>query len=70
MVAFFDSNPKGKESGHLDDIKILFNPETGAGVYLMADRTPQPAQIKVNKFGNLQIDITSLNESVSFARRK
>jgi uncharacterized protein YceK len=70
MVAFFDSNPKGKESGHLDDIKMLFNPETGAGVYLMADRTPQPAQIKVNKFGNLQIDITSLNESVSFARRK
>lgn len=70
MVAVFDSAPKGKENGHLDDLKMLFNPETGAGVYLMADRTPQPAQIKVNKFGNLQVDITSLNESVSFARRK
>ncbi len=70
MVAVFDSAPKGKEKGEIDDIKMLFNPETGAGVYLMADRTPQPAQIKVNKFGNLQVDITSLNESVSFARRK
>jgi len=70
MVAFFDSTPKGKERGQLDDIKLLFNPQTGAGVYMMADRTPQPAQIKVNKFGNLQVDITSLAESISFARRK
>lgn len=70
MVAFFDSAPKGKVQGQVDDIKLLFNPETGAGVYLMPDRAPQPAQIKVNKFGNLQVDITSLNESVSFARRK
>lgn len=70
MVAFFDSVPKGTEQGQLDDIKLLFNPQTGAGIYMMADRTPQPAQIKVNKFGNLQVDITSLSESVSFARRK
>jgi hypothetical protein len=48
---------------------MIFNPETGAGVYMMADRTPQPAEIKLNKFGNLQVDVTSLNESVSFARR-
>lgn len=69
MVAFFDSFPKGKEKGQIDDIKMLFNPETGAGIYIMADRTPQPAQIKVNKFGHLQVDITSQNETYSFARR-
>jgi len=69
MVGFFDSNPKGKESGHLEDIKILFNVETGAGLYMMPDRTPQPAEFKVNKFGHLQVDLISRNESVSFARK-
>ncbi|OIR04247.1 hypothetical protein GALL_137290 [mine drainage metagenome] len=69
MVAFFNSIPKGKEKGQQDDIKMLFNPETGAGIYMMADRTPQPAQIKINKFGNLQVDIASQNETYSFARR-
>ncbi|ADE12232.1 hypothetical protein [Sideroxydans lithotrophicus] len=72
MVAFFDSTPRGgkaKETGQVGDIKMIFNPETGAGIYMMADRTPQPAEIKLNKFGNLQVDVTSLNESVSFARR-
>lgn len=69
MVAFFESSPKGKEKGQIDDLKMLFNPETGAGVYMMADRTPQPAFIKVNKFGNLQVDITSQDETYSFARR-
>lgn len=70
MVAFFDSISKGKDKGHIDDLKMLFNPETGAGIYIMADRTPQPAQIKVNKFGHLEIVITSQNDSFSFARRK
>ena len=69
MVAFFDSSPKGKEKGQVDDLKMLFNPETGAGVYMMADRTPQPAQIKVNKFGNLEVGLASENETFSFARR-
>ncbi len=69
MAAFFDSHPKGKETGHVDDLKMLFNPETGAGIYLMPDRTPQPAQIKLNKFGNLEVNIASQNETFSFARR-
>lgn len=70
IVAFFDSAPKGKEQGRVDDLKIIFNPETGAGIYMMADRAPQPAQIKLNKFGNLEVDIMSLNENFSFARRR
>ncbi len=72
MVAFFESSPRSgkiKELGQIDDIKMLFNPETGAGIYIMADRTPQPAQIRVNKFGNLQVDLLSQNETYSFARR-
>lgn len=73
MVAFFETPPKNgkiKDAGGTGNIKMIFHPETGAGVYLMEDRAPQPAEIKVNKFGNLQVDITSQNETVSFARRK
>ncbi len=69
MVAFFDHSPRGKEKGQVGDLKMLFNPETGAGIYIMADKTPQPAQIKVNKFGNLEVDLLSQNETFSFARR-
>ena len=69
IVAFFDSTPKGKESGHIDDLKLLFNPESGAGIYLMPDRTPQPALIKVNKFGHLEVDLLSRSETLSFARK-
>lgn len=69
IVGFFATSPKDKDKGRIDDLKLIFNPETGAGVYLMADRTPQPAQFKVNKFRNLEVSITSLNESFSFARR-
>ncbi|BCK87303.1 hypothetical protein MIZ01_1075 [Sideroxyarcus emersonii] len=74
MVAFFDTAPRNggkiRESGTVDELKMIFNPQTGAGVYLMADRAPQPAEIKVNKFGFLQVDIASQGELVSFARRK
>jgi hypothetical protein len=69
MVAFFEHAPKGKEMGQLDDLKMLFNPETGAGVYLMANRTPQPANIKLNKFGFLEVNLVSQNDTFSFARR-
>ena len=69
MVAFYNSSPRGKDKGQVDDLKMLFNPETGAGIYIMADKTPQPAQIKLNKFGHLEVTITSQNDSYSFARR-
>lgn len=69
MVGFFNTHPKGKDLGRVDDLKMIFNPETGAGVYIMADRTPQPAKIKLNKFGFLEADITGQNDSYSFARR-
>jgi uncharacterized protein YceK len=69
MVAFIDSISKGKGKEQIDDLKMLFNPETGAGIYIMADKTPQPALIKLNKFGYLEVDITSRDEIYSFARR-
>jgi hypothetical protein len=69
MVAFFEHAPRGKEKGQIDELKMLFNPETGAGVYLMADRTPQPATIKLNKFGFLEANLISQNDTFSFARR-
>ncbi len=69
MVAFIDSISRGKDKGQIDDLKMLFNPETGAGIYIMADKAPQPALIKVNRFGHLEVDVTSLGESYSFARK-
>jgi hypothetical protein len=69
MAGFFNSAPKGKETGQIDDLKMLFNPETGVGIYMMADKTPHPAQIKMNKFGHLEVKLESRNESYSFARR-
>jgi hypothetical protein len=69
MVAFIEHAPRNKETGQLDDLKMIFNPETGTGIYLMADRTPQPAKIKLNKFGHLEVDLISQNDTFSFARR-
>lgn len=53
----------------MDDLKMIFNPETGGGIYLMADRTPQPANIKLNKFGYLEVSLILQNDAFSFARR-
>ena len=69
MVAFFAPTQANKESGQIDEIKMLFNPDTGVGIYLMSDRTPQPAKIKLNKFGFLEVNLISQNDTFSFARR-
>jgi hypothetical protein len=69
MVAFFEHAPRNKEQGQMDELKMIFNPETGSGIYLMANRTPQPANIKLNKFGYLEVNIISQNDTFSFARR-
>lgn len=50
------------------DLKFLFGAETGAGVFLMDDATPQPAQFKVNKFGHLEVRFLATEGVVSFAR--
>lgn len=69
MVAFISSAPKEKGLWQLDDIKMIFSPETGAGFYLMWDKTPQPAEIKLNKFGHLEVKLITESQSFSFARR-
>ncbi|MBI5890675.1 MAG: hypothetical protein HZB47_08360 [Nitrosomonadales bacterium] len=69
MVAFFRQSPGNRDAGQPDEIKMLFNPDTGVGIYLMMDRTPQPARIGLNKFGFLEVDLVSQNDTYSFARR-
>lgn len=69
MVAFISSVPITKEIWHLDELKMIFSPETGTGFYLMGDKTPQPAEIKLNKFGHLEVKLIAQSESFSFARK-
>ncbi len=72
IVGFLTKKPIDKDSQtHWDsgDIKLLFNPEKGVGIYLMGDKTPMPSKIKVNKFGHLEVDLILVDEKFSFAKR-
>ena len=50
------------------DVKFLFKPNSGQGVYLMGDRTPQPAKFLINKFGHLEATLYLGDETFSFSR--
>jgi hypothetical protein len=68
MVAFITKNKEPRVNWKNGDLKMIFNPETGAGVYMMGDRTPRPAAIALNKFGHLEIKIIGTKEQFSYAR--
>lgn len=51
-----------------DDIKLSFDPKNSFGVYFMGDKTPRPAEFKVNKFGHLEVALFGSSESFSFAK--
>ena len=69
MVAFISAPPVGKEMWKVDELKMVFSPESGVGFYLMEDKTPQPAEIKLNRFGHLEVKLIVESSSFSFARR-
>lgn len=69
MVAFISSMPKEMGVWQLDDIKMIFSTESGVGFYLMGDKTPQPVEVKLNKFGHLEVKLITQDESLSFAKK-
>jgi hypothetical protein len=69
MVAFINSMPNDRDMWKIDELKMIFGEESGAGVYLMGNKTPMPAKIAVNKFGHLEVKLLLEKNSFSFARR-
>lgn len=64
-LAFVQEVQKGEEREKFwreDDLKFVFSPETGVGIYLMGNKTPQPAKISVNNFGYLEISLVLLDD--------
>lgn len=70
LVAFVAENPKGEERNiwHRGQLKFIYGVESGVGIYLMGNKTPMPAQFKLNKFGHLEVKLITSSESFSFAR--
>ena len=51
-----------------DDIKLSFDPKNSFGVYFMGDKTPMPAEFKINKFGHLEVALFGSSEIFAFAK--
>ncbi|OHB57670.1 MAG: hypothetical protein A2173_04620 [Planctomycetes bacterium RBG_13_44_8b] len=69
MVAFLNSEPKDRAMWKINEFKMIFDQESGIGVYLMENKTPMPAIIMLNKFGHLEVDLFTQNLTSSFARK-
>lgn len=67
LVAFIASEPK-MEQWAKGQLKFIYGVDSKVGVYLMGDKTPMPAQFKLNKFGHLEVELIASKETFSFAR--
>jgi len=69
MVAFIAEPPKERDVWDKGQLKFMYGVDSGAGIYLMGDKTPMPAKFNVNKFGHLEVTLVTAKESFSFARQ-
>ena len=69
MVAFIAEPPKERDVWYKGQLKFMYGVDSGAGIYLMGDKTPMPAKFNVNKFGHLEVTLVTAKESFSFARQ-
>ena len=67
-VAFISGEPKKRDAWHQGGLKFIYGIDSGVGIYLMGDKTPMPAQFKVNKFGHLEVTLVTARETFSFTR--
>jgi hypothetical protein len=67
-VAFISGEPKEREAWKPGELKLVYGVDSGVGIYLMGDKTPMPAQFKLNKFGHLEVALITAKETFSFAR--
>ncbi|MCM2279992.1 MAG: hypothetical protein NDJ89_18115 [Oligoflexia bacterium] len=68
VVGFIDRLKDKELAWKHSELKFVFNPETGAGVYLMGDKTPMPAKFATNQFGHFEVKLIPSGERFSFAR--
>ncbi len=69
IVGFIGNVKKDLPDWKPGQLKMIFNPETGTGIYLMGNKTPMPANIALNKFGHLEFKLILSKERFSFARK-
>lgn len=67
-VAFILNKSKDRKEWKIGELKLIYDIKTGIGIYLMGDKTPMIAKFKLNKFGNMEINITTEDEIISFGR--
>jgi hypothetical protein len=72
MVAFITDVQisTDRDSWKINDLKMIFSFDSRVGVYLMSDKTPQPAKFKLNKFGHLEIGLIGHDDYFSFSRKQ
>ncbi|WP_459199263.1 hypothetical protein ACQVRX_01545 [Ralstonia pseudosolanacearum] len=70
LVGFVAEQPTTKERADWKpgQLKLVFGAASGAGVYLMGNKTPYPAQFAVNKFGHLEVKLVGTKNTFSFSR--
>lgn len=67
-VAFISGEPKERAAWRQGELKFIYGVDSGVGIYLMGEKTPMPAQFKINKFGHLEVMLITSKETFSFAR--
>jgi hypothetical protein len=68
LVGFISGSPKERQDWNAGQLKFIYGVESGVGVFLMANKTPMPAQFSLNKFGHFEVKLISSKETFSFAR--
>lgn len=68
LVGFIAQAPKDSDLWGAGQLKFIYGVDSGVGIYLMGNKTPMPAQFKLNKFGHLDVTFITSRETFSFAR--
>jgi hypothetical protein len=68
LVGFIANDPKERSDWAPGQLKLIYGVDSGAGVYLMGNKTPIPARFEVNRFGHLEVTLFVGDETFSFAR--
>jgi hypothetical protein len=69
IVAFLSKPVEDRSvTWEVGDLRFLIGVDSGTGIYLMDNATPQPAEFRINKFGHLEVKLLGADEVHSFAR--
>lgn len=73
MVGFVSEFPEGsreksESTWSKGQLKMSFDVKSGKGFYLMGNKTPITADIKLNKFSHLEVSLFGAESKFSFAR--